>query len=325
MPDSEWFTSFHTEPIPRLPDGDATYILYTGGLRAAKADERHWAIAPFFSDKKPCFAKYLRQEKLQQLIKELGLQPIAFHHLGWAGGEYHSSLMPIQPGKTKHSLTPANQWSNISHHLAESGTDRGMNWDTPPDPDTLARILDERKDEERLARSISYSLRSLDIHVEKIAEFYFEQIVNVLAKDTDIGNRIATTQDQGFFSHVHSFFAQFGAVRDYLGALIAARLGHDPKTIDSLVKMTREIKKPPAGREAMLDLLITRKLLVKNSDRPGWSRSAWLKDASDIRDQFIHKRPYGSLFLEGFGMVVPAALGSRLFRYERPFILSDGR
>ena len=259
MPNSEWFTGFHTRPIPRPPDGDAMYILFTGGLRAAKVDENRWVIAPFFFDKKPCDAGYLRQEKLQQLTRRLGLQPIAFHQFGRVDGGYHSSLLPIHPAKANHSITPANQWSTISYRLAKSRTDQTINWDKPPHPDELARIFDERKDDERLARSISYGLGSLDIHVEKIAEFYFEQIVNVLSKGTGIGDLIATTQDQ-------SFFAQFGAVRDYLGALIAARLGHDPKKIDSLRKMTGKMKEPSMGRDAMLDILLTRKLLVKNSE-----------------------------------------------------------
>ena len=123
-----------------------------------KVDGNRWVIAPFFSDKKPCYIGYLRQEKLQQMTRGLGLQPIAFHRFGWADGEYHSSLSPIQPEKANHSITPANQWSTISYHLAKSRTDRTAEWDKPPHPDELARILDERKDDERLARSISYSL-----------------------------------------------------------------------------------------------------------------------------------------------------------------------
>ena len=79
------------------------------------------------------------------------------------------------------------------------------------------------------------------------------------------------------------------------------------------------------GRDAMLDILLTRKLLVKNSERDGWSRSGWLRSASDIRDQFVHRRPYGLLFPEGSGRVVPVAPGMSLFRYERPFIFSDGQ
>ena len=325
MPNSEWFTGFHTRPIPRPPDGDARHILYTGGLRATEVDRNRWVIAPFFSDKKPCYVGYLGQEKLQQLTGRLRLQPIAFHQVGWVDGGYHSSLRPIQLEKANHSITPANQWSTISYHLAKSRTDQTVNWDKPPHPDELARILDERKDDERLARSISYSLGSLDIHVEKITEFYFERIVDVLSKGTGIGNLIATTQDRSFFSHVHSFFAEFGAVRDYLGALIAVRLGHDPKKVDSLRKMTGKIKKPAGSMDAILDLLLKRQLLVRSSGGGGWSRSGWLKDASDIRDQFVHRRPYGLLFPERAGRVVPVAPGISLFRYERPFIFSDGR
>ena len=255
---------------------------------------------------------------------KLELQPIAFHRFGWVDGRYDSLLLPIQPGKANHSITPANQWSNISYHLAKSRTDRKIDWDKPPHPDELARLLDERKDDERLARSISYSLGSLDIHVEKIAEFYFEQIVNVLSKGSGIGELTGTTQDHSFFSHVHSFFAEFGAVRDYLGALIAARLEHDPKKIDSLRKVAGKIKEPAVDRDAILDLLLKRQLLVRSSGGGGWSRSGWLKDASDIRDQFVHRRPYGLLFPERFGKVVPVAPGISLFRYERPFILSKG-
>ena len=147
----------------------------------------------------------------------------------------------------------------------------------------------------------------------------------MLSKGTGIGNLIATTQDQSFFSHVHSFFAEFGAVRDYLGALIAARLGHDPKKIDSLWKMTGKMKELAVGRDAILDLLLKRQLLVRSSGGGGWSRSGWLKDASDIRDQFVHRRPYGLLFPESSGRVIPVAPGVNLFRYERPFIFSNGR
>jgi hypothetical protein len=164
----------------------------------------------------------------------------------------------------------------------------------------------------------------MDISVEQIAEFYFEQLVNLMAAGSIRGQRSGGPQDQTLFAHVHSFFLHLGAARDYLAALIALRIGKDPYKIDSMAKLTKALRSHHSGTDALLDLLEGHGFIRPTPANPNRREiSGWLREASDLRNQFVHRRPYGARHVEGFGHVTAIASEMGLYRYVRPVLLEN--
>jgi hypothetical protein len=165
----------------------------------------------------------------------------------------------------------------------------------------------------------------MDINIEQIAEFYHEQLVNLMSGGRLTGQRSGSSQDQTLFAHVHSFFLHLGAARDYLGAFIAMRIGQDPEEIDSMAGLIRILKQEHLGTDKLLDLLHA-KGFVRPSPQNAkkWEAAGWLKQASALRNQFAHQRPYGSRHAERFGWAVAISEENGIFRYYRPIVDKDG-
>lgn len=164
----------------------------------------------------------------------------------------------------------------------------------------------------------------MDISVEQVAEFYHEQLVDLMAAGFTEGRHAGTSEDQTLFSHVHFFFLHLGATRDYLAALIAARLGKDSKKLDSMGRLVDALRSEDFGMDALLDLLAARNFIEPDPTKPTRRRmSGWLRDASALRNHFIHSRPYGSRYFERFGRIVPVAPKVGLYRYMRPVVIDD--
>jgi hypothetical protein len=150
---------------------------------------------------------------------------------------------------------------------------------TAPTWEQIARLTDDHTEVEWLARSISLSLRSMDISIEQIAEFYYEQLVNLMA-----AGLIADTQNQTLFAHVHTFFLHLGAARDYLAALIAARIRKNPSKIDSMANLTEVLEPQDVETDALLKLLENRKFIQPTpSNMNRLEISGWLKEATTLR------------------------------------------
>lgn len=120
---------------------------------------------------------------------------------------------------------PADLWSSVANNIAQIRTADDLAAMPQPNLKQIAALFDNRTEAERLASSISLSLRNMDISVEQIAEFYNEQLVNHMALGKLTGELLSSTLDQALFAHVHSFFVHPGAARDYLAAFCALRLG----------------------------------------------------------------------------------------------------
>jgi hypothetical protein len=164
----------------------------------------------------------------------------------------------------------------------------------------------------------------MDISVEQIAEFYHEQLVNLMAAGIVDGRRSANTQNQTLFAHVHSFFLHLGAARDYLAALIAARIGKDPGKIDSMAHLIKALRAKDIETDALLKLLESRKFIQPIPDNTNRREiSGWLKEASTLRNQFVHRRPYGARHVERFGHAVAVSPEMGLYRYVRPVLVKN--
>jgi len=281
-------------------------------------------IEPVMEKGHPSRKGFFTKAKLDSFMRGTHLMLIAFHSFGWSGGKYHSSWSPMIPGRTNHSRGPADLWSSIASNLLRQRSGTLLREMPTPTREKIAKPLDDRSEEEWLARSISFSLRSMDISVEQIAEFYHEQLVNLLADGPVDGRRFARTQDQTLFAHVHSFFLHFGAARDYLAALIAARIGKDPGKIDSMARLIEVLRSKDIGTDVLLKLLKTRKFIQptpNNANRR--AISGWLKEASDLRNQFVYRRPYGARHVERFGHAAAISPEMGLYRYVRPVLVEN--
>jgi hypothetical protein len=78
------------------------------------------------------------------------------------------------------------------------------------------------------------------------------------------------------------------------------------------------------GREPILDLLIKKNWLVSQADSPDtWTTSGWLKEITDLRNEIVHRRPYGSVHAERFGWAMPVCAELGLYRYFRPIEIKN--
>jgi hypothetical protein len=268
---------------------------------------------------KPSATGFLTTAQLQSLASQNQFRAIGFHTMGWIDGVYHSSWAPIVHGKSNHSEGPAVIWSQIAGNIARPRTKEFFESAEQPAKEEIAKALDNQDPVEALARYISLSLQSMDISVEKIAEHYHEQLVNHMAAGHVDGERSANTLSQTLCAHVHSFFLHLGAARDYLGSLIAHRIGFDHTKIDSMARLTGEIRQATLPNDAILDLLFAGGDIAAHPRKPGkFAVAGWMQEVTSIRNELVHQRPYGSKFNERCGWVVPTQKKAGLYRYFRP-------
>jgi len=313
------------QSIPRQSDGDASSVIYTGGIRVIERGNGRFHVEPLFDGTTACAKGFMPRQGIEAFLSQAGLRPIAFHRIGWHQGAYHSSWSPVVPGQTNHFQGPADDWSQIAGNLSKDRTGSALQQMIAPTHEKVGTLLDNRDETERLAQSISLSLRSMDISIENITEFYNEQLVNLMAAGMLDGRRSSTTSDQMLYAHVHSFFMHLGAARDYLGALIAVRLGRDPNKTDSMARLVEAIKGENVGADALLGLLKSEGYIQpKPTSENKFEIFGWLMDVTQLRNEFMHRRPYGDKFAERWGHAKPIDDRDGLFRYVRPLVLSDG-
>lgn len=310
------------QALPRLRDGDGLFLHCAGGFRAAMVDDDKWMIMPVLDDTRPCAKGYLTKTAVQSFIEEIGLRAIALQHSGWVGGEYRAAWSPIFAGQRNQIEGPAELWSNVASNLAQKRSYEAIQKIEKPTMEKIGSILDDQSEEERLARSISLSIRSMDICVEHIAEFYNEQLTDFMAAGRLNGSKSSAATEQILYADVHSFFTHFGAARDYLASLIAVRLGEKADAMNRLLEILRP---KHAGKDPLLDILIA-KGYVQLEPAAGSRRdmAGWLKEASVLRNQFVHRRPYGYKFAEGFGELRPISSALGLYQYIRPVVSDEG-
>lgn len=312
--------------VPRQPDADIFYIHCTGGFRGAKVSDDHWQIEPVFECGEARSKGFLTDSQLRQIVRIGKFRVLGFQSSGWFDGVWHSSWRPIIPTERNHARSPSDIWSAISSNLFRTARAQKLKELKVADHSKVATILDDRTVEERLAQAISLSLRSMDVAVEQIAEYYHEQLVNKMYKGNVDGQRSSNTMDQTLFAHVHAFFLQLGAARDYLAAFIANRLGMDAShgKVDTLNALKSKLRGQHVGREPILDLLIKKNWLVSQADSPDtWTTSGWLKEITDLRNEIVHRRPYGSVYAERFGWAMPVCAELGLYRYFRPIEIKN--
>lgn len=314
-----------TVRLPRQPDGDALYLHFTGGVRAAKVGADAWRIEPVLIDGAPCIIGPLTQEELQSLVATHNLQAVAFHSIGWTDGCYNSNWKPIIPGRENHVCGPADLWRNISSNYSRKRTAKHFADQPPRDLQEAAEALDDREPEEALAQYVSLSLRSMDVSVGQIMKYYHEQLVNLMALGKIKGELTATMRDQILFAHVHSFFLHLGTARDYLAALIAKRIRLDHARVDSMARLVERLRQPQLPADGLLDCLLSSGYIAPHPEKQGkFAVAGWMEEVTRTRNEIVHNRPYGSKFSERHGQVCSEDSGTGIYRYSRSFKMNDG-
>lgn len=316
----------HWQAVMRMPDSDIFQMHCTGGFRGARKCDNQWVIEPIFESGEARIKGFLTDAQLRQIVRIGGFRVLGFQSCGCHKGEWFSFWNPIIPTETNHARSPASIWGNISSNLFRATRAQQLKEFKSADYPKLSAILDNRTVEERLAQSISLSLRSMDLAIEKIADHYNEQLVNKMYAGEVECQKSSNTMDQNLFAHVHAFFLQLAAARDYLAAFIANRLGMNvgPRKIDTMNALRSKLRAEHAGCEPILDLVIQKKWLVPQADKTDtWATSGWLKEITDLRNEIVHRRPYGSVYAERFGWVVPLCAEIGLYRYFRPIKIKD--
>ena len=194
-----------------------------------------------------------------------------------------------------------------------------------PTLEQISAILDNRTEAERLAKSISLSLRNMDISMEHIAEFYHEKLVDHMASGRlREGERTASTYDQILYAHVHSFFMHLGAARDYLAAFCAIRIGENPEKIDSFARLTANIRPKHFEIDSILQIFYEKGyFLEKSGSSTKFELAGWMKEVTDLRNELIHRRSYGDRFLERAGYIKAVNHDAGLYRYIRPIVFKN--
>ena len=311
-----------TKRVPRPSDGGAFFQVYSGGIRAAEIRRDAWHIEPIVDDGHPCAKGFMPAAKLQAFFSQYHFTFIAFHRIYWLKGEYHSSWCPFIPDETNHSQGPADLWSNVARNLSKARTAGSLAAMVRPTREQIAALLDNRTEAERLARSISLSLRNIDISVEQIAEFYNEQLVNHMASGSLERERSSSTRDQGLFAYVHSFFMHLGAARDYLAAFCALRIGKNPQKVDSFARLIDVLRPEHLDADDLLRLLHARGYFrPKSTSAIKFESAGWMEEVTELRNEFMHRRPYGDRFVERMGFAEPVDCEAGLYRYVRPIAI----
>jgi hypothetical protein len=312
-------------PLERVADRSSLVLHCIGGIRAADLGEDRWVIEPILAHDVACACGYYTKQKLHQFCVEYGFKALGFQHIHWTDGAYYSSWSPINPTKRNHLLGPADLWGNISSNLEKDAIARKLPKSAPVTRELIAAALDSRGTESRLAYSISLSLSGMDIAVESLSDYYYESLVDLMAMGRLGDRRIAFSRSQNVYPHVHSFFVHFGASRDYLAALVGTILGLSPKKTDSLARLVECIRPEHFSASPILELMRSRGLLVVNEHKPArWKIAGWLHEATEARNRFVHRAPYGLKALEHMSYADAVRQEDGIFRYVRPVVHDSG-
>ncbi len=318
----------YASPIVRQADGECFCIHFSGGIRAHRTlvgGAVRWVVGPVRYEGKVSRIGFLSESELKKLARDIGVTSIALQSFGWHEGSYSSRWYPILLDRKDHSQGPSDLWGHIAANILGERSNATLSAMGNPSFDKVANVIDKYTSQERLARSISLNLRGMDVNVEQISEFYNEQLTNHLfSGKSDEVKWSDPAQDPILSVHIHSFFLHFGAARDYLGELIAHRIGaKDPKKrrLDSMEKLRRALGTISSSNDPLLDLLKTKNLVRPPvAQETEWQLDGWLAEASTLRNRFVHKRPYGMLFAEGWGYVKGPSVENGLQKYVRPLI-----
>lgn len=311
------------EEIVDDDDGRVFTLNFTGGLRAWKSGEALWHLGPITHDGKPVIKGQISTAQLQQLTLDLGVRAIAFEDCVVTNGVYHTTLRAILPGRTSQLFSAADVWRNIESNLTKVRLKAFLDSNDKPNRDQIHAVLDDKTSIEACSGYIGDSLRSIDISVSAICNHYNSQLVSAIRSGHDEDQRFSTAADISLYAHVHAFFLQIGAARDYLAKLISIRIGYG-ESKDSMAKLVDVLRSDKIPNDPMLQHIISEGYIVVKEIGRKMVTANWLKEVTDIRNQFVHKRPYGSVSKESMGKIEGIQNKPGFSKYYRGAVLPSG-
>ncbi|PLP59008.1 hypothetical protein CYK37_10915 [Mesorhizobium loti] len=309
------------QPVPRVSDGHAFLINWAGGLQSAERDRDQWRIIPVQHNNKPHASGHYTKAGVQAFMAQRGVRFVAYQQIIWTKGEYNSSWAPFIPGQSNFANSPADLWGRVASNLGRERAQPLIRAIEKPTTNQIEAILDAQSEPERLARSISLSLRNLDTSVAEISAFYHNELTSFLAVGKVNGSRSSSMRDQTLYALVHSFFLHLGSARDYLAAFTALELGMDTTKTDSMARLIEALRGPDTSGSPILQLLASKGYIRPRANPSAkWEAAGWLSEVTDIRNEFTHRRTYGQTTVEQMGHVrlIDAEVG--LYRYFRPIL-----
>lgn len=288
------------DPLPAHPKHSQLTLFFTGGVCASQTS-KGWVLEPLVIDKTPHMIGFLSSDELRDLLTPAGALPIFYEQQGVSGGVRFSFYQPWTSGPIKPGGSALDRWSSIAGNL----------------PDNKTR-------ERELANHIHLCLMSINVHLSRVASFYCDQLVGSIHSDKTLGNRFANGIDYKIAASVHDFYTSVGTARDHLAALIATRIGKSAST-DDLTRLLRTFKQNETFEDPMIKMMQSNALIRWGQGK--WEAAGVLGDINKLRKRLVHKTPFGSFEVEGWGEVKKATCrgDAELRVYERSIQLDDGR
>lgn len=304
-------------------DGASLIIHFTGGIHAWKIGTNLWDIGPISEGGVPVSKGSFSTEELQKFAGEKGLHAIAFEDCVMSSGVYYLVMREITKKNQNHLFASANEWRNIESNITQARLDDYLTEHAKTGRDELDQVLDAKTSIEAVTGYISDSLRSLDISVSAISDHYYEQLSLGIREGYDKDQRFETAGNIAMYAHVHAFFLQIGAARDYLAKLISIRTGFG-ESKDAINRLVDCLCVDRLPNDAILNYLVTNGNIVNKADTRRMIQAGWLEEVGEIRNQFVRKRPYGSLACGKNGFIDSTDHTLGLHRYSRLASLPNG-
>lgn len=301
-----------------IEDDHQSFILnFTGGIKAWQRDANSWSFGPVIYKGEPVMAGMLSMTLLQSAMKQMGLLPVVMEHVVCMDGNSTTMLRSVHPVKHDVPLAAADIWRTISGNITDARIKKFRSEHPGASSKEIMEVKEKYTPEENYSDYISDSLRSMDICIGAICTYYHEQLISFLRDGRKVGVRSSNIADLPFIANVHSFFVHLGATKDYLATLIAIRCGL-PKSIDAMNRLVDKLKWENLPDDAMVKYLVGNGVLSQKEGSEKSKLSGWLNDVSNIRNELVHKRPYGSHEDEKMGYIRATVGLDDHYRFWKP-------
>lgn len=238
----------------------------TGGARAVQRPDRNWAWYPILDDTQIRKLDAKPIQHVEALASALNIELFGGDQLSGLEGPLVSRVWTPLHGPHRGGLQPADLWRAIARNAENAG-------DTPY---------------ATLARHIAYSLTAAGIRLRDASDCYHAQLMAAIHSSTKSGSRFANIPMQDLELAFHSVLSELASARDYLAALIAAKLGA-PAKVDA---MNRFSEWASAQDRAHLAAGPVASAMLNAYDAD--SADPWLHRLTKYRNLYTHRQPLGS-------------------------------
>jgi hypothetical protein len=280
------------------------------------------SVSPVLRNGVPSTAGRINGNQMRHLMKALGHEPVIFEHRSSTNGAEFSTFRAVHPATRNPQVSVADLWGNMSGNIKGKRAKEFFKENPEATSDERDRFFDSASPSEQLVSHVSGSLRSLDICLGAICNFYHDQLIGAMRSGKKPTDRFSTILDLSFVANVHSFFLHLGAAFGYLGALVATRCGFSSKT-DDIARLIGELRSDQMPSDPMLDILLSRVLVVPVANSKKFKLGGWLAATLKTRNDFVHKRPYGSVQCERRGQVGIFEADQSFWKYRRAILVDS--